>query len=69
MITLLSDYVDRPALCRALKVPASTIAAYERRGLPSMMLAGRRMYRLSAVRGWLAGRSGASLPPDPPEAA
>jgi hypothetical protein len=72
MITLLSDYLDREALRKALKIGSRSLAALERRGLPSFMLGGRRMYRLSAARAWLDGQAGVRWvddPPDPPRAA
>ena len=48
----LADYVDRPALAGALKVSTRTISRYEGRpdGIPSVLIGGRKLYRLDSVR-------------------
>ena len=56
--TILSDYLDRPALATELCCAERTVARYESEpdGLPSLMLGGRRYYRRAAVLEWLSKR-------------
>jgi hypothetical protein len=56
--SLLAGFVDRETLAEMLRCSPRTLARYEALpdGLPFMTLAGRRLYRLSAVREWLAAR-------------
>lgn len=55
---LLEGYIDRDALARELNCSARTIARYELLpdGLPSVSLAGRKLYRIEAVRSWIQKR-------------
>jgi hypothetical protein len=55
---ILSDYLDRDALARELNCAGRTIARYEAEpdGLPSVMIAGKRYYRIAAVREFLTKR-------------
>ena len=48
---ILNDYLDRDQLAAELRCAPRTIARYEAEpdGLPSVMIAGRRYYRRSAV--------------------
>ena len=50
------NYIDRPALAKALKCSERTIARYEKRGLLSLMIGGRKFYSLSAVSDFLKRR-------------
>ena len=50
------NYTDRPALAKGLKCSVRTIARYEKRGLPSLMVGGRKLYSLDAVAKWLKAR-------------
>ena len=58
MAKLLEDYVNRQELAEQLGVSWRTLCRYEeeRDGLPSLILGGRRMYRLESVRAWLERR-------------
>jgi hypothetical protein len=58
MAKLLEDYVDRATLAEDLGVNWRTIHRYENQpdGLPSLLLGGRRMYKLDSVRAWLERR-------------
>lgn len=64
MTTLLDGYVDRAGLAAQLKVSERTLIRYEseRDGLPSLMLGGRRMYKLDSVRAWLERRERSANP-------
>lgn len=55
---LIADYVDRASLAEALKVSPRTLSRYESQpdGLPSVMIGGRKCYRLESVRKWLERR-------------
>ncbi len=53
---LISEYIDRPALAKALKCSERTIARYEKRGLLSLMIGGRKLYHIEAVAKWLRSR-------------
>ena len=57
-MNILVDYVDRPTLAAALNVSLRTIARYEcqANGLPSVMLGGRKLYRLESVHKWIEAR-------------
>lgn len=55
-IDLLRDYTDRASLADALKCSERTIARYEKGGLPSLMIGGRKLYHLEAVAKWLKER-------------
>ena len=50
---LLAEYIDRPSLAEGLGISTRTIARYEKRGLPSLMIGGRKLYHLEAVAKWL----------------
>ena len=58
MAKLLEDYIDRPTLAEELGVNWRTIPRYENQpdGLPSLLIGGRRMYRVDSVRAWLERR-------------
>jgi DNA-binding transcriptional MerR regulator len=58
MAKLLEDYIDRLTLAEELGVNWRTIHRYENQpdGLPSLLIGGRRMYRLESVRAWLKSR-------------
>jgi phage terminase Nu1 subunit (DNA packaging protein) len=55
---LIADYVDRASLAEALKVSPRTISRYENQpdGLPSLLIGGRKHYRMESVRKWLDRR-------------
>ncbi|MBB4277253.1 transcriptional regulator [Rhizobium mongolense] len=55
---LLQGYLDREQLARELGCTTRTIHTYENLpdGLPSLMLGGKKLYRVEAVRQWIAGR-------------
>jgi hypothetical protein len=55
---LLSNYIDRACLAESWGVSMRTLARYEALpdGLPSLLLGGRRMYKLDSVRAWLERR-------------
>lgn len=57
-IGILSDFLNRPDLAHQLCCSERTIARYEGAsdGLPSVLIAGRKYYRLSAVQAWIAKR-------------
>ena len=65
MAKLLEDYIDRPTLAAELGVNWRTIHRYENQpdGLPSLLIGGRRMYRLESVRAWLERRERKPTPP------
>lgn len=58
MANILADYLDRDALAAELGVSARTVARYELEpdGLPSLLIGGRRRYRIESVRAWLERR-------------
>lgn len=55
---LLQGYLDREQLARELDCTTRTIWNYENLpdGLPSLMLGGKKLYRIESVRLWLAAR-------------
>ena len=55
---LLADYINRAELGTALGVVGRTLARYENEpnGLPSVVIGGRKFYRLVSVREWLQKR-------------
>ncbi|MHC2298225.1 helix-turn-helix domain-containing protein [Rhizobium mongolense] len=55
---ILSEFVSREDLATLLKISPRTIARYSTlpNGLPSLMIGGRAMYRLSSVQKWLESR-------------
>ncbi|WP_157784719.1 hypothetical protein [Sinorhizobium fredii] len=55
---LLQGYLDRPSLAKELRCSERTIIRYENLpdGLPSLMLGGRKLYRVEAVRQWIASQ-------------
>lgn len=55
---LLNGYIDRATLAEQLGCTARTIIRYENQpdGLPNLMLGGRKLYRIEAVRAWLSNR-------------
>jgi hypothetical protein len=58
MPELLENYLDRGSLARQLGVSERTIHRYENQpdGLPSLLIGGRRMYKLDSIRAWLERR-------------
>lgn len=58
MTGVLQDYLNRSQLAEQLGVCERTIARYEALpdGLPSVKLGGRKLYRIEAVRDWIAAR-------------
>ena len=58
MTGILQGYVDRPQLALELRVSPRTIARYEALpdGLPSTVLGGRKLYRVEAVKEWVAAK-------------
>ncbi len=58
MPELLENYLDRGSLARQLGVSERTVCRYENQpdGLPSLLLGGKRLYRLDSVRAWLERR-------------
>ena len=57
-LDILGDYVDRATLAHNLGISARTLWRYENQpdGLPSLMIGGRKHYRVEAVKAWLAKR-------------
>ena len=55
---LLAEFVDRETLAKELGVSPRTLIRYEALpdGLPSAMLGGRKLYRLSSVKEWIENR-------------
>ena len=58
MANILADYLNRDALAAELGVSARTVARYETEanGLPSVMIGGRRKYKIDSVKAWLERR-------------
>lgn len=58
VIGLLDGYLSRDKLCEELGVTARTIRRYQSQpdGLPSTLVGGRKLYRIEAVRKWLAAQ-------------
>lgn len=57
-LDLLSEFTPRSQLARSLKLSERTLMRYEQQpdGLPSLMIGGRKFYRVSTVIDWLAKR-------------
>lgn len=57
-MNILADYISRQTLAEQLNVCERSIARYENAadGLPVTIVGGRKLYRLDAVRAWLAAR-------------
>lgn len=57
-VSILADYIDRDALASELRCSTRTIARYEALadGLPSVLIGGRKYYRVTAVKAWLTTR-------------
>jgi hypothetical protein len=55
---ILKGYLNREQLAGELGCTTRTIWNYEKlpNGLPSLMLGGKRLYRIEAVQEWLARR-------------
>ena len=55
---VLDDYVNRRTLAEMLGCSPRTIPRYENEpnGLPSLEVAGRKLYRIESVKKWLEGR-------------
>ena len=55
MTGILEDFIDRATLMADFKCTARTISRYENRpdGLPSVLIAGRKLYRKAAVLDWV----------------
>jgi hypothetical protein len=55
---LLTDYIPSHELAAGLDVSERTLSRYERQpdGLPSVMIGGRKFYRIDSVRKWLESR-------------
>ena len=58
MNDLLEGYIDRRTLARQLGITERTVSRYEAQpdGLPSLMIGGRKLYRIEAVKGWIQKR-------------
>ncbi len=56
---LTKDYVDRPKLAKGLRISQRTVARYEKRGLPSLLIGGRKLYNIESVAKWLKKREAA----------
>jgi hypothetical protein len=58
MTGILQGYVDRATLATELNVSPRTIARYEALpgGLPSVVLGGRKLYRIDSVTKWVEAR-------------
>jgi hypothetical protein len=58
MAGILDGYIDRDDLARDLRCSGRTLARYETEadGLPSVMIGGRKFYRVAAVKAWLEKR-------------
>lgn len=59
-LELEDGWIDRLAAMRQLGVTAQTVRLYERAGLPSVKVMGRRFYRAADVRAW-RGRQEANV--------
>lgn len=57
-VSILEGFIDRQSLAKQLRCCDRTIARYEMLpdGLPYLTVAGRKLYRIEAVREWLAKR-------------
>jgi hypothetical protein len=57
-IGILDGYVDRQTLAAELRCNERTIARYENipNGLPSVLIAGRKLYPVDAIRSWVKTR-------------
>jgi DNA-binding transcriptional MerR regulator len=57
-MAILDDYMTIDALAAEINVSVRTIARYEREpdGLPTVMLGGRKYYRIAAIQEWLTKR-------------
>jgi hypothetical protein len=57
-VGLLDEYRNRAELAHELRCSERTIWRYENLpdGLPSVLIAGRKFYRIEAVRDWLGKR-------------
>ena len=57
-VGIMEAYLDRASLAGELRCSERTIARYENLpdGLPSTIIAGRKFYRVVAVREWLNRR-------------
>jgi hypothetical protein len=55
---ILSEYLTRAQLAHALRCSERTLARYEcsADGLPSVLIAGRKLYHINSVKNWLASR-------------
>lgn len=55
---ILADYVNRPELAAALNVSVRTLSRYEilPDGLPSVLIGGRKLYRVQSVLDWVKSR-------------
>lgn len=56
--SILNDFCTRPELAQDFGCSERTIWRYESQpdGLPSVMIGGRKFYRIQAVREWLNAR-------------
>ncbi len=57
-VGLLSDYIDRPTMAKELNCSERTVMRYEQLpdGLPSVTIAGRKLYKVDSARKWIASR-------------
>ena len=57
-VPILEDCIDRVTLAAELRCSERTIARYEQLpdGLPHLSIGGRKLYRISAVKEWIARR-------------
>jgi hypothetical protein len=55
---ILVGYIDRPNLSVAMRCSERTLARYEKLpdGLPYLSVGGRKLYRIEAVKAWIARR-------------
>ena len=53
---LINNYTDRHTLADAFGVCARTVASYEKQGLPSIMIGGRKMYPIDGIAAFLKSR-------------
>ena len=53
---LLGDYVDRSTLAEAWGICPRTVAAYEKQGLPSIVIGGKKRYPINGISAFLKSR-------------
>ena len=55
-LNLLAEYASRPTLAKQWGTCTRTIGRYEKEGLPSITLGGRKLYPLEGAMAWLKNR-------------